>query len=689
MRNSILIQTLYCIALFFYGNYRLLGQNTPSDFSYSDAIENTVAANEDAPFDLDTEFENLDYFLRNPLDINRASVADFESLRLLSDAEIQKIVAHRQKYKHFISFYELQTCLDLTSIERVMPFLRLTDSLNIYQIPLKEWFKRGENQVFTRYERRRELAEGYKRADTEGGYLGDPNKVFLRYRYQFNTRLSYGVLLEKDAGEKWGAPDFYSFHFKISDIHKRIKTIVLGDFSANLGQGLVHFNAFNMGKSSMVLSIEKSTETLRAYTSSGETNFMRGVGITFIAAPKIEATFFASSRYRDANVLVNTTIDSFDNELIISSLQVTGLHRTALEIADKNALRINTFGINTKRILRGGHLGVNIVANFLSGTLTPRDEPYNVYAFRGSQLLNGSIDYKKSVRNLHFFGEIATSKSAQIGIGSVNGVLFSVDKKLSFSLLHRFFSLNYHTLAGGAFAESSRYNDENGIYWGMDWKPIKGLIVQAYTDIWQHKWLRYRVDAPSGGNEFFVRAGYAKRTWDFYVHFRQKTRAENAFNRPENAYVNRVVDKTKSSLRLHFQQKINSEWQFRNRVEWSWYDSGIEETRGFVVWQDIGYAPSKLPLKCSARLAFFDTNDYFSNIYAYENDLMYNFSVLPYYGRGVRFYLNASWQFHKNGTLEARWANMSFADRTEISSGLSEIQGNQRNDFKVQCIFKW
>ena len=58
------------------------GQTDSLIFSYQDAIENAVAANEDASFDYDTEFEYLQDYICKPLNINRAKATDFQNLRL-------------------------------------------------------------------------------------------------------------------------------------------------------------------------------------------------------------------------------------------------------------------------------------------------------------------------------------------------------------------------------------------------------------------------------------------------------------------------------------------------------------------------------------------------------------------------------------------------------------------------------
>ncbi len=668
-----------------------VSQNTLDSLSYSyqDAIENTVSANDDASFDYDTEFEHLADFIRHPLSINRASATDFQQLRLLSTEQIAAIVAHRTEYDKYISLLELQPVLDLATIHKILPFVTVENDLDDNQTPLRDWFKKGKTDAFTRYERRLERAEGFKRTD-KSGYLGDANRLYLRYRYAFGKLLSYGFTLEKDAGESFGKSifDFSSLHFKIANVNKRLKTIVLGDYTVSLGQGLIHDNSFAIGKSSLVLSVEKNRPPLRQYTSSNEANFLRGVAAQVKIAQNTEGVFFLSKRYRDANFL---RIDSLDDEAIFSALQVTGLHRTKTEQSDRRNMGQMTIGGSVKQTIKAGSVAFNAVFNQFDGTIEPRNEPYNLYAFRGKRLFNGSVDYKKTYQNIHFFGETAMSDNG--GFATLNGLLIGLDKRLSISLLQRYFSLKHQTLQAQPFAESSRPQDEKGVFLGLEFKPIRSVVITGYADFWQHQWWRFRVDAPSFGQEFFTKIAYRRRDTEGYVQFRIKTKQENKTDRPTNEKTNTVVDKTRTQIRLQFNNTILKNLELRNRLEWSFFEDDKGLKKGFMVWQDVIFAPENPKilrgLKTTTRLAVFDTKDYDTAIYGFENDVQYSFTVLPYYYRGTRFYINASYPFLKNGHIEARFARTRLVNQTSFGSGFDKIEGNKRTDVKVQIRFSF
>ena len=677
----------------------------PDSISYvfQDAIENAVAANDDNAFEFDTEFESLQDFIRHPININKAAQSDFEQLKLLSTEQITAIVKHRNQQGLYFTLYELQSVLDLNTIQRILPFITVDNDLDDYQLPVNQWFKRGKNDVFVRSERRLEKSKGFLKpesgSNTEGVYLGDANKLYTRYRYSFGNKLSYGITMEKDAGERLNSRlDFVSFHFQINNMYKGLKALCLGDYSVSLGQGLIHENGFSLGKSAMVLSVEKNAPPIKRYSSSNEANFLRGAAAHFDLSRFLggkqgntEGVLFASYRQRDGNLIQPLTIDSSDNTLIISALQSVGYHRTRSEIEDKNAVNLLTLGGRILRTNKRGSIALNTVFNQFDKAIQPRDEPYNRHVFKGKNLLNISTDYKWTYQNVHLFGETALSDN--LGYASLNGLLIGLDKRLSISILHRFFSLKYQALNAQPFSESSKINDESGVYLGLEYKLSKRFIVSAYADFWQHQWWRFRVDAPSNGHEYFIKSAFKFKNTEGYIQLKTKTKQEN-ITRPDSSKVNQIMDKTKAQIRFHFQNKLTKHLTLRNRLELSSYQDE-EQSKGFVIWQDIiwkGTLTAKRtddPLSITSRLAFFDTDNYQSAIYAFENDLMYNFNVQPYYYRGTRFYVNVGYNFNKNMLLECRLARTHLTNKNTIGSGLDEIKGNHRTDVKMQVHFSF
>jgi hypothetical protein len=109
---------------------------------------------------------------------------------------------------------------------------------------------------------------------------------------------------------------------------------------------------------------------------------------------------------------------------------------------------------------------------------------------------------------------------------------------------------------------------------------------------------------------------------------------------------------------------------------------------GLMAFQDIQFSPKKTPLNISARVAWFNTESYNSRIYAYENDLLYTFSMPAYYDNGFRTYLNVKYKLIKNIEIWFKIANTTLNDTESTGSGYNKIMGNKKSEVKFQLRLK-
>lgn len=677
-------------------------QNT--DTELNELLENIVGDNEDAEIDYDTYLERLSDYLERPIDLNKATAEDLADLGLLSPTQINAILRHRETAGDFIAIYELQSIpeFDLPFIRQIAPFLR-TKNLQNFNVPFKDLLTKGNHQLLFRYERILEEQNGFKKLDTlEDGtatakFLGNRDRYYTRYRYNYGNKVSYGMTGEKDPGEEFFTGtqsqgfDFYSGHFYLRDMG-RFKHIALGDYRIQLGQGLVAWTGLRASKSSFVMDIARQGPPVRAYTSVGEAIFLRGAATT-VGFGKFEATVFGSYKGVDANVVMPDTtlgiIDDLSNELTVSSLQTSGLHRTEAEIADKNALKQTNVGGNISYKTRTFALGANVMYTKFDGDLAVNDNPENLFRFQGNQLFNASLDYKWLVRNINFFGETAISDNG--GLATLNGALIVVDPKVSMSILHRYYSRNYQSLAqySSAFGESTRPQNEHGLFMGTSIIPAKHWTIDAYADVYRHPWLRFGIESPSHGTDYLLKLTYRpSRKFRTYARFRHETKKRNATG--NDTRTDFLVDHTRSDLRYHLEFKVNKVITLRSRAEVAWYKTDNRDTeRGVAVMQDVLFKPLSFPLSFSTRFALFQTDSYNTRIYAYENDVLYAFNVPPYYNRGSRFYLVARYNLGRNLSFWVRFAQTYFANLDTFGTGNLGIDGNVRSEVKVMARVKF
>ena len=131
--------------------------------------------------------------------------------------------------------------------------------------------------------------------------------------------------------------------------------------------------------------------------------------------------------------------------------------------------------------------------------------------------------------------------------------------------------------------------------------------------------------------------------------------------------------------------KINPAIALRNRIELLWYDNnGINKENGFLTFFDFIFKPMLKPVSGVLRLQYFETDGYNSRIYAYENDVLYSYSIPAFSDKGFRYYLTMNYDLNKKVSFWLRWAQTIYKNRNTVGSGLDEIQGNKRTELKLQ-----
>lgn len=666
----------------------------------SDLIEDFVAAGgEEADFDFNALYEDLAYYRKKPLDLNKVKRTELEGLRLLSDVQINQFLNYRKTCGDFIALQELQAIpsFSLETISQLLPFVKLGGQLDDFKVPLTKMLYQGDHELFLRWTRFLEEKEGFLRGPEDGNYfLGDRNQYYLRYRYRYSNRMSYGLTAEKDEGEEFftgsnpNGFDFYSAHFYLRDYSNLVKTVALGDFNVSFGQGLILFSGFGGRKGATVMNIKRNFRTISPYRSADENRFLRGAGLTLGFGDNLEATVFGSVRKRDANLVApDSLVDIFGEIPIefleVSSLQGTGLHRTPAEIADEKQIEQRTLGASLKYQTDQWHIAANALYENLDRSLNVTSFPFNQFYFSGTTLFNASLDYSYLYKNYNFFGETAISDNG--GFATTNGLLIGLDRKFNIAVLYRHFDRNYQALNPNPFAETTGARNEQGLYLAMDYLMGRGFKLSGYYDLYQHPWLRFATDAPSRGIDYRLRLTYfQKRKLEAYLELRNETKQRNATD--NETRTNFLVNNQRFQLRLHFAQTISKSLRLRNRVDFGFAQDGTEERQlGFMAYQDILWKSVEYPISITSRLAIFDTDGFDVRFFHFENNLIYNFSIPAYYNRGTRFYINLRYTGIRNLSLEARLARTHWSNQESFSSGLNEVAGQNRTELKGQMKF--
>ena len=654
-------------------------------------LENITENNADNETEDDSYLQEMLQYQRNPININTASVSLFSGLRILSPIQVQNIINYRNLLGDFVNIYELQAVpgLDLTTLQRLRPYITVSQNVDLIN-SLKSRLVGGDNTILIRVSQILEQAKGYV-VDPNSGknfYPGSPQRILLRYRYNFKNNLQYGFLGEKDGGEQFfkGAQkqgfDFYSFHFfaKSTGI---IKSMAIGDYTVNMGQGLTQWMSLAFKKSPDVISIKRQADVLRPYNSAGEINFHRGIGIT-LAKKNWEGTLFASYKNVDANFVAGDSLQTEDD--FISSLQISGFHRTKSEVADKAVQRQLAFGGNLAYQLKNLHVGLNAVQYKFKIPLQKQADPYNLFALSGKSFGNYSTDYSYTFKNFHFFGEAAITDKKYSGF--INGLLLSAAQNVDLSFVYRNISKGYQSLYTNAYTENTYPTNEKGFFSGITVRPTNSWRIDGYVDMYKFPWLKYRVNAPSAGSDYVGQITYKpNKQFEIYTRFKSENKAFN-YN-PEQLILSPVIPQPRQNWRTQFSFKVSNIFTFRSRVETVWFDKkGKASEKGFLIYTDLLYNPPSKPFSGNIRIQYFETDGYSSRLYAYENDVLYSFSIPLFYGKGYRYYLNVNYEISRKITFWAKASQYYYPNQKTTGSALDLIGKNHKTEIKFQVLYR-
>ena len=657
------------------------GQDVPQ--TAQEQLENLTDAQQ-AEIEDDSYLQQLEHFKKHPLDLNDAGTDELKELIFLSDLQIDNLISYRNLLGKFINIYELQSIpsWDIATIKKILPYVTVNSTAS-FTDDLERRFRGGDQSLLFRFSEILEKSKGFDKTTPGTKYPGGKERLFFRCRYQYKDLLQYGIGGDKDAGEQFfkGAQkygfDFYSFHLFVRKIG-RIQALALGDFTVNMGQGLIQWQSLAFSKSADVMNVKRQSTILRPYTSSGEFYFHRGTGIT-MKFGKTEATAFASIRKLSSNFVADTV----NNEDFISSFQTSGYHRTQSEIDDRNNLRQLAFGGSVTYRKTDWHVGMNGVSYNFSLPVVKRTEPYNLFAISGKNWSNFSIDYSYTHHNFHFFGEEAIDKN--LNKASLNGLLISVDPTVDLAFVQRVIDKEYQAVYGDAFTENTYPTNENGFYAGASIRPWAGWRIDMYADFYRFPWLKYLVNAPAYGKDFLTQLIFSpNKQLEIYSRFRSETKQSGQPG--DTTVINYLVSIPKQSWRSEINYHINSAITIRERIEMLWYNHhGANSENGFLSFFDFIYRPLLKKYSGNIRWQYFETGGYNSRIYAYENDVLYSYSIPAFFDKGYRYYINLNYDLKKNLSVWLRWSQAIYRDKTAIGSGLNEIPKNHRSEIETEA----
>ena len=579
-------------------------------------------------YDLSAAFEYLEGLLVRPMPINAATRNDLEKLLVLSRFQIESILDYRCRSGNILSTAELSLLhgFDEEIAALLAPFLsfepfdysvgKIDDEQNLF----KRFLNNGDGQIYLKG------ATDFDNKDV----IGTPYHMQLRYKGKYLARASWGITLENDEGElflpKSGPPvDFFSFNVALEN-RGCMNSLVIGDYSARLGQGLVLWKSFNIGGGYAPSSIYKRGAAVVPYSSTDENNFLRGAAASF-SFGKLDVNALFSFNGVDARV---------ENGKYRSIVE-GGLHNTLPLLKCRNSMNEYLGGLSLSYLFRRFELGVSAVGYGYNRRNGSKISEYNKYQFYDGMWGNASVDFYGVWQNLRLFGELAIDMGGSCAF--LLGTIFPVSDGVEIGALLRSHSKSYIAPHASAYSTLSSVSNQTGIKLHSLWKLASWAKLYLFAEAVYYPWKRYNIHTSSYMFRESLKFEVENDNIDGYM-----TLSHNFYSHKQNG-------------RYYLKYKINC--NFSHKVRGTFHGALVTTSgAGYELGTSFKYKSENGRFGTVAGCSLFDCKEWENRLYIYENDLPYTYSSRLLYGTGLSAYFLVDYKFSqymelylKNGTL--------------------------------------
>ncbi len=650
-----------------------------NNFQEEILMENSNDENEDSK-----AFDFLENLKRNPYDLNKVTLDELENIPFLNSVIAKKIIEYKKQKKVFNTKRDLLKVEGMNEdlYERIKIYLIVKQSNkdvvidetgNKYSVSEVSRFLSLRTRFRSRFSQDLQPKAGY----LNGNYEGTRPKLYNQFNslYQkLDYRLEANVTIEKDAGEK-NMADFVSGFLELKD-YKFIKEAVAGDYTLNFAQGLSMWSSLSFSKGLDAISpLKKKGKGIDGYTSVSEVQFFRG-GATKLEYKDFNINMFYSDNYYDA------TIDTTDEE--VSSFYVDGYHRTTSEINRKNSAKERLFGGRLTYQKGSLKLGTTYWNSTFSKPVAP-DSLKILYNFSGTKANMIGFDYDFIIKNMNFYGEIARSQTnAVAGIGALQMTFFRFADLI---LLYRNYPKDFSPVHSYGFGErNGETNNERGFYAGISMKPLKGLTINSYFDQFEFPYRTYYNPVPTSGNDFLTSVEWkASKGLVLNLKYKNENKEDTrTVNDEFGREVKKIDNRNQLNVRAGLIYQVTDKVRVRSRFEYVNvdYNEFGGDNKGMLFFSDIRIFPLN-GLSVDVRYIVFDTDDYDSRIYEFENDIKGVMSNVALYGKGRRVYVVLKYRPFAYLDISAKYAETYTDGVKSTGSGNDEVRNNINNKLSI------
>ena len=564
------------------------------------------------------EFE-AGLFEKKAINLNKVEQQEMLSWGILTPWQVQQFINYRHLLGNFIHVNELQAVPGWypALIKMLVPYCVVRPENSLWEVKKKMNVKTSLRSTG--------LPVFLVATDsTANNWVGDNCRVVLQTRLEF-AGWKGGFTAKKDPGEPFWKKgfrkgfDFYGFHLSWQG-KGLFNLLVVGDYTVNLGQGLIHWQAMALRKTGELLFVKRQSPVIKPHRGGGEFNFHRGLAIQ-LRHKNFLVTPFISRRKLSASL----SYDSLGVPLGVLSINSSGYHRTLHELASKNNLTEWIAGIRVAKKYRKFEWGVNGISYCYNLPLEQGASPYQLFRITGRSWQNASLDFSFTHQNAHFFGEAAIDKLGHKAL--LAGVILSGDKNVDLAFVVRSLSKEFQSRYANAFTENTSPTNEFGVFCSVAIRPTSTLQFNLYNDFYQFPWLRYQISMPSMGRDHYLQVNYnPSKSLMVILRFRQEQKQEDPLSKLNETPFPPLDKMVKSSVRVHLEKQMSRQLQIRFRMEALIvkslplsFDEGrsLVPENGFLCYWETRHSFPRRTANLSLRVQFYDTDSYKSRIYAF------------------------------------------------------------------------
>lgn len=634
----------------------------------------SIAGDEGETRNWENELQELTERMNNPVNINVATKEHLEQFPFLTDVQIENLLAYVYIHGQMQSIYELQLVeeMDRRTIEYLLPFVCVKPMRKRESFPSwKQVLTYGKHEFITRFDIPLYTRKGYEKT-----YLGPAVYNSVKYGFHYSDKLYAGVVAEKDSGEPFGALhnrqgyDHYSYYLLINGLGW-LKTLAVGNYRLNFGQGLVLGGGSMFGKTAFTSSFTFRETGIRKHSSADEYNYFRGVAAT-IGLKQWDVSAFYSHRVLDG------TMEAGE----ITSIYKTGLHRSKKEADKRRLFSLQLTGGNITYAGRNFKAGLTGIYYFFNHPYEPDLKKYSRYNLRGNHFYNIGLNYKYHWHHLSFQGEAAKGKS---GMAFVNQLNYAFSQSYQLMLVHRYYSHDYWAMFARSFSEGSNVQNENGWYVAASATPFRHWRFFASADVFSFPWWKYRISKPSQGVDGLFQADYSPlKNVSMYASYRYKRKERDVSGTKGKV----ILPTAHHRLRYRANYLPFPSLSFRTTIDYNRFGQQ-KDASGYQVTQAVACRFPWFPLQVECQGSYFHTDDYDSRVYIYEKGMLYSFYTPSFQGKGIRVSAHLRYDIGKYWMAIAKVGQTVYYDRNEIGSGNDLIRGNKKADVQMQLRLKF